>query len=402
MINELFKVAVRNIVHRKRRAWLTIIGIFIGIAAVVALVSLGQGLQQSVESEFEQIGSDKVFINPGGDQTRGQTTSSHLTEDDLQAVRNAQAVENAAGVIFSTTTSEFQGEQGFVTVLGLPTDETQSLVETSWAIEIEEGRKTRSTDSSSVVIGSTVAQDAFEDEVELRNQITIKGEEFRVIGIMKPTGDPSIDRSVTIPFERARELVDRDEGSYDWIFAGIQEGFTPEEAKEDIERNMRRVRNVEEGNEDFTVSTQEDLLDSFNQILGVVQGVVIGIAGISLLVGGVGIMNTMYTSVTERTREIGVMKAIGATRRQILLIFLMESGIIGLFGGILGLLAGVGLSTLASMAATNLSQIQINPYISPELVLGSLVFAFLLGMISGVLPAIRASKLEPAEALRYE
>lgn len=401
MIKDLFGISFRNITHRKRRTWLTIIGIFIGIAAVVALISLGQGLQKSVSAEFEAIGSDKLFINPGGDQTTGQVTSSKLTDDDLAAVRNTRGVSNAAGIIFSTTIAEYQDEQGFVTVLAMPTDENQELVESSWAIELEEGRKIRSTDTSSVVIGSGIAT-GFEEEIELRKKITINGEDFRVVGIMKPTGDPGVDRSVLIEFETGRELVNRERGTYDWIFAQLQPGFTAADAKANIEDSLRNSRNVDEDEEDFTVSTQEDLLESFNQILGVVQGVVIGIASISLLVGGVGIMNTMYTSITERTREIGVMKAIGASNEQILTLFLLESGIIGLIGGALGVLVGGGLSILASIVATQSTGIEINAFIAPELILGSLLFSFIVGTASGVLPALQAARLQPADALRYE
>lgn len=402
MITEFFKLAFRNIRHRKRKTLLTVIGVFIGIAAVIALVSLSQGLQDSVESEFQSIGSDKIFINPGGNQIQGQPSSRKLTGDDLTAVRNLNSVDEAAGILFKTTSIEYKGDQSFGVVLGIPTDSTQEIVKTSWAMEIEEGRSIRETDTSNVVIGSAIAETRFEDKPGLRSQITVNGETFRVVGIMKPTGDPSVDGSVIIQQEVAEEVLDADENRYDWIFAKIQPGFEAEEAKEDIEDGLRDSRDVEKGKEDFTVSTQEDLIESFQNILNVVRGVVIGIASISLLVGAVGIMNTMYTAVTQRTREIGVMKAIGATQNQIMLVFLIESGLIGVTGGFIGLIAGLGLSTVAAIGATQLSSIPINPYFSVELVAGALLFAFLLGTVSGALPARKAAKLEPAEALRYE
>jgi len=223
-------------------------------------------------------------------------------------------VEEADGVIFATTTAQFDDQQAFVTVLGTPTGQSQELVQESWALEIEDGREVQSTDTSNIVIGSRVKERLFEDEVDLRNTLSVNGEDFRVVGTYKATGDPSIDQAVVMPYSVAAELVERDEDSYDWIFARVQEGFTPQEAKDEIEREIRNERGLEEGEENFSVSTQEDLLNSFNQILSVVRGVVIGIASISLLVGAVNIMNTMYTSVTQRTREIGVMKAIGASQ----------------------------------------------------------------------------------------
>lgn len=400
MIRDLFYIAYRNIKYRGRRSWLTVVGVFIGIAAVVALVSLGQGLQDSVQQEFEQIGSDKLFINSAGSATT--TSAQKLQQNDLEAVRRTQAVDEADGVVFATTTAEYNGRQEFVTVLGMPTGETQDLIQESWALEVGEGREIQSTDTSSIVIGSQIAERQFGEEIGLRNSLTVNGEKFRIVGIYKPTGDPSIDKAVVMPYSASIDLVDREEETYDWVFARIQDGFSAEEAKEDVEKSLRNERGLEEGEENFSVNTQEDLIASFNNILSVVRGVVIGIASISLLVGAVNIMNTMYTSVTQRTREIGVMKAIGASRRQIMTLFLLEAGIIGMVGGILGVAVGASLSSLASYAATQASNIQINPYLGPELLLGAVTFSFVVGIISGVLPARRAAKLPPAEALRYE
>ncbi|WEL19973.1 ABC transporter permease [Candidatus Nanohalococcus occultus] len=401
MIGDLFGIAFRNISHRKRRSWLTVVGVFIGIAAVVGLVSLGQGLQNSVESEFEQIGSDKLFINPAGSAT--SYSGRKLNEDDLAAVDSSKTVETATGLIFATTTGEYNDRQEFVTVLGVPGDiEKQKLVKESWALEIDSGRDIESTDSANIVLGSSVAQRHFGSEIGLRENIEVNGKDFRVVGTYKPSGDPSIDQSVTLPFNAAAELIDREDGQYDWILVRIQDGTTPEEAKVDVERALRRERGLEEGEENFSVSTQEDLISSFNSILSIVRGVVIGIASISLLVGAVNIMNTMYTSVTQRTREIGVMKAIGASERQIMTLFLMEAGILGAIGGTIGVAVGVALSTIASYAATEIAQLPINPYLGAELLLGAALFSFIIGMVSGVLPARRAAKMPPAEALRYE
>ena len=400
MMLDFISLAARNIIYRKRRSLLTVVGIFIGIAAVVALVSLGQGLQNSVEAEFENIGSNTLFVSPGSQF--GGSDAPRITDNDLAAIRSVNEVDQVGAIVFSTTTAEFRDEAGFVTVLGTPTDETQDLVERSWALEVEEGRRIRSTDTSNIVIGSTVANQAFEEEIGLRSQLTIQGEDFRVVGILQSTGDPGVDQAAILPLPVAQEVLDKQEGRYDQVFASVQTGYEPSEAREQVEKELRNSRNVEEGEENFDVSTQEDLLDSFNSILSVVRGVVIGIASISLLVGGVGIMNTMYTSVTQRTREIGVMKAIGARREQILAIFLFESGIIGLIGGILGVMVGLLMAVGASFAATQATGITINPYLGAELILGALAFSFVVGMISGVFPARQAARLQPAESLRYE
>lgn len=398
---DYIKMSFRNIVRRRRRTALTVIGIFIGITAVVSLVSLGQGLEQSIEQEFESIGGNKIFVNAGGSLTGASQGASGLTEQDLVAIRSVQGVESAAGTIFMNTGVEYRDQTTFLPVIGMPTGENQDLVMESWAMEIGEGRMLRENDQYNIVIGSQVANRVFDDGPGIRSNIDINGQKHRVVGILEPTGDPSIDTAVMLPLEPARELMGRSEG-YDWIFGQVDEGFESSEVKEDVERELRNRRNVEEGEETFTVSTEEDLLESFNSILSVVSGVVIGIASISLFVGAVGIMNTMYTSVTQRTREIGVMKAIGAQKSQIMFVFLLESAAIGFLGGLTGLLFGVTLSWGGAFAVSQFSALSISPYLGVELLAGSLGFSIVLGILSGVLPARRAANMEPAEALRYE
>lgn len=402
MILDYARLAVKNIVHRKRRSWLTVIGILIGIAAVVSLVSIGQGLENSIIQEFQSIGSDKVFISPGGGfSSQVSGTTSVLTGDDLAAVRRTRGVEEAAGIVYTSTQASFQGETAFLTLIGSPTNEQQDLVLDSWGFDFEKGRKLRSTDRYNLIVGSQVANSVYEDEVGIRNKLEINDQEFRVSGVLEATGDPGIDRAVIMPIDSAREITGREKG-YGYILAELQQGFQPEEVRKRLERNLRQERNLEKGEEDFTIQTPDDLVESFQNILGIVRAVVIGIASISLLVGGVGIMNTMYTSVTERTREIGIMKAVGATKKQIMAIFLLESGLIGLIGGFIGLTIGVGMAYIAALAASQAVQLTIRPFLGPELLLGALMFSFLTGTISGLLPARRAANLEPAEALRYE
>jgi putative ABC transport system permease protein len=405
VISDYFRLAVRNIIHRKRRSWLTIIGIFIGIAAVVALISISQGLESSITSEFEDLGADKVFVQPGGGGggagPGSPDSSSQLTEDDVEAIESTRGVEQVAGLLFRTARIEYRDETQFVTLIGTPTDERFEILQTSFSIEMEEGRELRQSDTSSAIVGPRLAENVFEEEVRIRSNLETDGRTLRVVGITGATGDPANDRGVIVPIDTAREIVD-DEENFDFIVAQTQDGFEPEEVKENIEDRLRDERDVEEGEEDFTVNTSSDLLESFQGILSLVQGVIVGIASISLLVGGVGIMNTMYTSVTERTREIGVMKAVGATSRQILSLFIIESGLIGLIGGFIGVLVGLGLSFVASIVASQATSLPIEPSFDPLLIGGALVFSFVVGTLSGVLPARRAAKLQPAEALRYE
>lgn len=402
MLVDYFRLAFRNITHRRRRSWLTILGTLIGIMAVVSLISIGQGLQNSIQSEFERLGGDKVAVTPGGGfSARFSDTTVELTDDDLQTIRNTRGVEGTAGVIQGSIRVSYDDESKFLTITGMPTDESLELVKSFNNVQVSSGRFIKQTDRSNIVVGSDAVSEVYEDEVYLRSRLSIKGSSYSVVGIAESTGNPRIDRGIIVPREVARDVLNKPD-SYDILISQISQGYDPGEVADDIEKNLRDSRDIEEGEEDFSVQTSEDLIRSFNNQLAIVRAVLLGIGSISLFVGGVGIMNTMYTSVTERTRDIGIMKAVGATKKQILTIFLIESGIIGMVGGVIGATVGIGISYIATAIITQQIGLVISPYIGVELVAGSLFFSFIVGMVSGVLPARKASKLKPVDALRYD
>ena len=214
---------------------------------------------------------------------------------------------------------------------------------------------------------------------------------------MEEIGNSQDDNSINIDFDTFREIFDA-EDRVDAITATAKPGLDMDALKEKTERKLERAR----GDENFQVMTSANILEQVNSILGIVQFVLIGIAGISLLVGGIGIMNSMYTSVLERTKEIGIMKSVGARNSDILLIFLVESGFIGLIGGIFGVLLGTGMALAVGAIAKQAGFALLKIVIDYKILLFGLSFAFVLGMISGALPAYRASKLKPVDALRYE
>ena len=396
-----FRLAARNIKYRKKRSWLTILGTLVGILAIVALISIGQGLQNSVQSQFQELGGDKVYISPGGDSISSRFTSStaKLTEESLQTVRNSRGVEEATGTISTSKQIRFNQESSFLSITGISGGEDSSLIQETNGLETVEGRFLRETDTSSIIITENAAENAFENEIGLRNKIDINGTEYRVVGIVEASGRPA--GSIYMEMEQARELTGK-EDEYDEITARTSGGFTPAEVEENIRTELRRSRGLEEGEEDFTTNTAADIIDSFTSQLSLIRGFLVGLGAISLLVGGVGITNTMYTSVTERTKEIGVMKAVGATNWQILRIFLIESGMIGLIGGLLGVIGGLGISFAASNVISEQVGLPMEPGASPELIFGSLAFAFIVGTVSGFFPARKAAKMNPVEALRYE
>ncbi len=405
-MKDYFFLSLKNLSRRKLRSWLTVLGIFIGIAAVVSLVSLGQGLQNYIDEQFEALGKNKIIIQPRGIQgPPGSETSkySKLTEDDLETVENVRGIEKVASFITKTARIEFDDEIKFQFISGLPQDEQKELIEETQSIEIEKGRDLKERDDKKVVVGSYYPQGkVFSEEVGLRDKLNIEGKEFRVIGVLESIGNPIDDSSVIITLDAIKELYETD-GELSVIVAEVGKGENVNLVADKIERRLRRDRNEDEGQETFRLQTAEELLETFTNIFSVVQAVVVGIASIALLVGGIGIMNTMYTAVLERTKEIGTMKAVGAKNSDILMIFLIESGLIGLAGGAIGILLGIGIAkTVEFIAINQLGSSFLQSYFGLDLIIGSLLFSFIVGSISGILPAIQASRLKPADALRYE
>lgn len=402
MFKDYFKFALDTISHRKLRSWLTMIGIFIGIAAVVALISLGQGFKQAIDREFEKIGTDKLIIlAKSGFGSPVVNAVVQLTEDDLKVVKKVSGIENAAGFIFANSKVEFQDNIGFFFIIGVPEGDERDLVEELQSLKVKEGRNLRDNDKFSALLGSSVVEkELLGKNLKARDKIKINNKDFTIVGILEKTGDPGWDGSVLIPEENLRDVFNEPD-KLDEIVVKVANVENIHIIAEKIKNDLRRFRNVKKDEEDFDVQTPEQLLGSFGDIINIVQSVLIGIAAISLLVGGVGIANTMYTAVVERTKEIGIMKSVGAQNKDILLIFVIESGMLGLIGGLIGVVLGFGLSSGVEIAAKNLLGTNlIEAYFSYSLFFGALLFSFFIGAIFGVMPARQASLLQPVEALR--
>lgn len=402
MIKDYFKFALGTLSHRRLRSWLTMIGIFIGIAAVVALISLGQGFKQAINKEFEKIGADKLIILPKtGVGAPGTNAVVELTEDDLDVIKRVSGIKNTAGFVFANSKVEFDDEIGFFFIVGLPEGDERDLVAELQSLNIREGRNLRDNDKFSALLGSGVVEkELLGKNLMVRDKIKINGRDFVVIGVLEKTGDPGWDGSIMIPEETLRDVFNKPD-KLDEIIAKAANVENINIIADKIKSDLRRFRNVKKDEEDFDVQTPEQLLGSFGDILNIVQSVLIGIAAISLLVGGIGIANTMYTAVVERTKEIGIMKSVGAQNRDILLIFVMESGLLGAIGGLIGVVLGFGLSSTVSFAAKNLIGTDlVEAYFSYWLFFGALLFSFLIGAIFGVMPAKQAASLQPVDALR--
>ncbi|MBI2653515.1 ABC transporter permease [Candidatus Woesearchaeota archaeon] len=402
MFKDYFKFALDTISHRKMRSWLTMIGIFIGIAAVVALISLGQGFKQAINREFEKIGTDKLIILPKtGVGAPGANAAVELTEEDLDVVKKVSGIENVAGFVFANSKVEFGDNVNFFFIVGLPEGDERDLVAELQSLEIKEGRNLRDNDKSSALLGASVVEkELLGKNLKARDKIKINGNEFTIVGILEKTGDPGWDGSISIPEETLREVFNEPD-KLDEIIVKVANVENINIIADKIKTDLRRFRDVKRDEEDFDVQTPEQLLGSFGDIINIVQSVLIGIAFISLIVGGVGIANTMYTAVIERTKEIGIMKSVGAQKKDILLIFVIESGLLGFIGGLIGVVLGFGLSNAVEFIAKNaLGTNLIEAYFSYSLFFGALLFSFFIGALFGVMPARQAASLQPVDALR--
>ncbi|OYT35416.1 MAG: ABC transporter permease [Candidatus Aenigmarchaeota archaeon ex4484_52] len=407
MIFDFFKLAFSSIMHRKMRAWLTMIGIFIGIAAVVSLISLGDGMRQAINVQFEKMGSDKIMVFPGGDGGAGMknmmTSVAKLTEDDLKIIRKQSGVDLAGGMIFKTVAVKYKDKTKYSQVSGIPTDDTQDIFEDMETYEMLKGHKLKAGNDKYVILGYDIAYtDYFDKRPKLRDKIYIMDKPFIVSGIFEKIGNHQDDSMFVITYDAANELFGtKDE--YSVILVKVKPNIKPADLAQTLKKKLRRARREKEGEESFQVQTTEQLLNKVNSILGVVNAVLIAIASIALLVGGIGIMNTMYTSILERTKDIGIMKAIGAKDSQILSIFLFEAGLYGFIGGAIGVFFGYSISKLAEyITVVVLGQDLLVVEFDAFLIIGSLAFSTILGIISGILPARQAANMEPVEALRYE
>jgi len=406
MIKDYFKLALENFKHRKMRSWLTMIGIFIGITAVVAIISLGQGLQVAINDQFAKLGNDKLMITPGSNAFSG-TSSVVLNTHDKKIIDSTQGVDSSLGLHYQNSKVEFKDQDAYVLTQGVAVNDNPDLANEMYgSYGVAEGRLLNKGDEFKAVLGNdyTKKDKIFKERVNLGDKIIINGHKISIVGFFNSFGNSGDDSTVYTTKKAYEQIfnIDVDE-DYKMIFVKTSKGENPNLVAERVKRNLRNSRGLDEGDEDFTIQSTEELMNSFGNILMIVNIVIIGLAAISLLVGGIGIMNTMYTAVVERTKEIGIMKAIGAKNRDVLFIFLLESGLLGFVGGLVGVIIGLGISKAVELMGTYVIG---TPYLmawwSWGLIGGALLFSFLVGALSGLAPAYQASKQIPVDSLRYE
>ena len=400
MLTDYFVFAIKSIRKRKLRSWLTILGIVIAIATIFILISLSLGLREAVNEQFRLLGTDKFFIQPKGQfGPPGTATASILTKEDAEVVEKVSGIKDISYIKAGNAKVEYKDEIRYFMVLSMPTEHLEVFLETG-SIGMDEGKFLGKNTKGKLVLGYDFKyKQVFKKSAGINEKIKINEKEFKISGIVEKIGNPSDDKNIYLAMSDFDEIFNKT--SIDAIYVQIKEGEDINEVADKVERRLLQYRKISEKKKDFTILTPEELLGSFGNVLNIVTAFLLGIAAISLLVGGIGIANTMYTSVLERTREIGVMKAIGARNSDILAIFIIEAGTLGLVGGIAGIVFGFGVVKAIEYYAinilgTNLLRAGMNIY----LFVGCFVFAFLIGSLSGFFPALQASKLKPIEELR--
>jgi len=386
------RLSLRSIGHRKKRSWLTIIGIVIGVMAVVALISLGQALQSAVDRQFDQFGVNILSITPATTQGFGRGFAGTPFSLDLDTVRGVKGVEAVGTILFKDAYVNAEEIEGFLRVYGM----SEAMPHIFSGFDIERGRNFLPGDTLAVILGHRVIDDL---GVGVGDEFTIEDRQFQVIGVLQDSSNPQNNDGLFVPLTTLQAMFNEGE-KVSFAMARTGESADVETVADTLRNTLKKTR----GRDDLRVRTAEQFREIVQNALIAVQGFLGGIAAISLLVGGIGVMNTMYTAVLERTREIGVMKAVGAKRRQITTLFLIESGFMGLVGGVIGIVLGLLVSNSLILVAKHfIEQLSLlAPSFSPGLIVSALAFSYLVGMMSGFFPARSAAKLRPVEALRHD
>lgn len=402
-LGEMVFYSVDYLQHHKLRSFLTVLGIIVGISSIILLVGLVQGLKQDVLSELSKFGSRTLIIIPTNPQGAGAgpgeaallPSSGKLFDKDFERVKKMPEIDIITKVIIGSTTISYKDQQLNSQVYGVDPIAFTSTTE----LELSSGRFLSDNDHGAAVVGSKVAEN-FKQPPTANSQISIGGRPYRVVGVLKTTGASfsNIDGVVFIPFKEAQDIFNEslvpDEVSA--IYMTLKDDTNVTAATDEVEHIMLASHRVTEDTKDFGVISPSFIDQQYTSVLDLLTTFLGAIASIALIVGGIGILNTMFMSVIERRREIGTMKAIGATGAQIRDLFLVESSLIGLTGGILGTLV----SLLIGFAIIHLAHVTF--VFDWPVIFGALSFSVILGIVSGTAPAMDAARVDPIVALRYE
>jgi putative ABC transport system permease protein len=404
--------ATDSLSANKMRSMLTILGIVIGVAAVIAMLSIGRGAEASITSQIESIGTNLIYVTAGSSSENGVRSAAGsaatLTIDDANQLAGLENVVVVAPQTESFAQMVYQGQNTNTRLMGV-TSSYQDL----GSMTLADGEFISDTDQANrslvVVLGSSVAETLFgTTDGVVGQKVRMNGQPFKVIGVLESkggTGFMNQDDQVFVPLSTALYRITggmrfRGSSTISQINIKASDSKVVDSVVEDVTQGMRQLHGTVEGADDFTVTSQEATLATATAVTDTLSLFLGGIAGISLLVGGIGIMNIMLTTVSERTHEIGLRKAVGALRKDIMVQFLVESVVLSFLGGLIGVALGWGIAQL--MGSVQISNTTITPVVGLDSVLLATLFSMAVGLFFGIYPATRAARLQPVEALRHE
>lgn len=404
-MRDYFQIAIKNLISRKLRSYLTTLGILIGVFLIVALLSLSEGLKEAVFAQLRMYGTNTLYIFPGSFEDLGSIMGMfmgrfEIEDKTLEKIKKIEGVENVIPFDYRAELVRYNRKTKTVLLFTYPRESGQEIFRNEVGWKLIEGSWPK-PGKREVLVGKLVPTDIFPG-LQPGEKIYIKGREFLVTGVLQSLGSKQDDSMIELDIEYFREITGLRGGCPFALVktkAGVNQEILAEKIKEVLRENAKRKIGKEEI--EFTVLTNEKVGSIASSILLIIQVLIGAFASIAIIVGGIGIMNTMFTSVRERTREIGVMKAIGAKNSEILTIFLIESAILGLLGGIAGTFLGIFFGKMVELYGQVHPLFYFKAAITPKLILFGFSFSLFIGCIFGLLPAKRAASLKPTDALRY-
>ena len=404
------RIALRGIAANKLRSGLTMLGIIIGVMSVIAMLSIGRGMQNTVTAQINSIGTNLLFIRPGNTQEGGvrqNESAATLTLGDADALSSVDNVTSVAPEVDGFGQVAYLGNNAVGRVIGV-TPEYQDAMNANLANGDWVTAANVTTRAAVVVLGAQIATNLFDTADPVGQTVRINGQNFHVIGVMEAKGGSGFnntDTQIYVPITTASSRLTgnqrfRGGDVVNTINVRITDTNVQDQVVQDIGDVLRQRHHITLQQDDFTIQSQQDILNTLNSITDGFTIFLGGLAGISLIVGGIGIMNIMLVSVTERTREIGIRKAIGARKRDILIQFLTEAMVLSLTGGLIGLAFGAIIARVIS--GINIGTTTLQTVVDLDAVLLAILFSLAVGLFFGIYPANRAASLHPIDALRYE
>lgn len=429
-LKDLFALSLNSITHRKLRSWLTLLGIVIGVAAVISIVSIGQSAQTSINDQLSSFGADVITLTAGYSRAEGfggfarespstsqlgaqrATASTSITETpkltnkDILTLKANPNIISVNEIVSGRGDVVFLSEKGSATITGVNPNTWKDTI----SVTLSSGRLLSASDTTGVVIGSGIASGMFKQSINLGRTITIEDKPFTVVGILATSGSSfggGADRTIYMTTNAAYTVLSEDinKGEYSSIQAKVNDPELVDSVIAELTPAFYISRKVTEKTKDFTLTSSQAVKEQISSITSSLTLFLGAIAAISLIVGAIGVANSMFTSVMEKTKDIGILKALGSTNQEILLLFVIEAGLFGLIGGIIGVIIG----TVASHGISGMGIIPMlgsrggtTIILDPLLIIIGIVMSTLVGIIAGVIPARGASKMKPVDALRYE